>query len=326
MKSDMIRWGLLGAGDIAHKRVARAIIDAPHSALTAACRRDEAKLREFCRVFGVERAYFKDEDLISDPDIDAVYVATPVDLHLPQTVAAAAHGKHVLVEKPMARTSAECDLMIAACRTQGVKLGVAYYRRFYPIVLRLKEILAAGEIGRPMAIAACTATSLSIPPGAGSAWRVVPEQSGGGSLMDVGSHRINLFLDMFGEVAEVKAFCHTLAGDYQGEDCASLILRFQSGAHGSLQCFFSTLANADEFAIVGTKGRLLANPLNGSKLIVDLGTQERVEEHPPPANLHGPLVEDFVKAILEDRPPRVDGEEGRLTNEVMEWAYQDARA
>jgi predicted dehydrogenase len=319
-----VHWGILGCGDIVRKRVAQAILDEPRSRLHAVCRRDAGKLREFCQAFGVERSFTRDTELLADPAINAVYIATPVHLHLPQTLAAAAAGKHVLVEKPMARTVAECDQMIAACRDHRVKLGVAYYRRFYPAVTRIKELLAAGEIGRPLAISAVTSTSFALGPGAEGYWRVVPEEGGGGALMDIGSHRINLFLDLLGEIAEVKARTDTLLGNYEAEDCATLLLRFANGAHGMLQCFFGTTCGADDFAILGTRGRLLANPLNGDRLLVDLGQRQRTESHPPPANLHGPLIADFVSAVLDDREPRVTGLEGRRTNQIMEWAYRDA--
>jgi predicted dehydrogenase len=317
-----IRWGVLGCGDIVRKRVARAILEEPRSRLLAACRRAPEKLRDFCRAFGVERAYVREAELLADSEIDAVYIATPVHLHLPQTLAAAAAGKHVLVEKPMARTVAECDQMIAACRAAGVKLGVAYYRRFYPIVGRMKELLASGELGRPLAVSAVTSTRFVLGPGDEGYWRVVPAEGGGGALMDIGSHRLNLFLDLLGEVAEVQARVDTLLGEYEAEDAATLLLRFQSGAHGTLQCFFGTNCGADDFSILGTRGRLSANPLNGEKLIVESAEGQRVETHAPPANLHGPLIADFVAAILEGRSPLVSGEEGRRTNEVMERAYR----
>jgi len=319
-----IRWGLIGCGDIARKRVADALIDAPNSRLLAACRRDEQQLRSFAEEYAVERFRMRAEDVIADPEIDAVYIATPVNLHLPQTLAAARAGKHVLVEKPMALSTAECQQMVDACRVAGVKLGVAYYRRFYPIVRRMKEIVASGEIGIPMLISAATSTALGMQPGE-EGWRVVPAESGGGALMDIGSHRLNLFLDLFGPIVNVAAFCNTLAGTYAAEDCATLLLRFQSGAHGTLHCLFNTNAELDEFNIVGTRGRLHANPLNGGELVVDLGSEERVEECPPPANLHGPLVADFVAAILERREPLVTGEEGLRVNEVMERAYQSSK-
>lgn len=320
-----IRWGILGCGDIVRKRVARAIQDQPDCELLAVCRRDAAKLHEFRRAFGVERGYTHDADLLADPDIDAVYIATPVRLHLPQTLAAAAAGKHVLVEKPMARTTAECDRMIAACRERGVQLGVAYYRRFYPLVARLKELLAAGEIGRPLSVSAITATPLDMAPGGDGYWRVLPEESGGGALMDVGSHRLDLMLDLFGDIQEVQAFCDTLTGPHPAEDCASLLFRFQNGMHGTLQCFFGTPANADDFTILGTQGRLSASPLNGSQLVVDLGKTQRSETLPPPTNLHAPLIADFAAALREGRPPRVGGDAGRRANEVMERAYRAAQ-
>ena len=102
-----LRWGLLGCGDIARKRVARALAEEPRSRLLAACRRDEAKWRAFCQAFAIERAYPRDAGLLADLDLDAVYLATPVRLHLPQTLAAARAGKRVLVEKPMTLTVAE---------------------------------------------------------------------------------------------------------------------------------------------------------------------------------------------------------------------------
>lgn len=316
-----IRWGLLGCGDIARKRVARALLEAPDSELRIACRRDANQLNAFCQDFGVPHATTREAELINHADVDAVYIATPVKDHLPQTLAAAKAGKHVLVEKPMALSVAECQQMIDACKQHGVSLGVAYYRRFYPIVARMKELLASGTLGTPLAIAAVTSTAFDLNPGEEGYWRVEKNVGGGGALMDVGSHRLNLFLDLFGPVTHVHALCDTLTGDFEGEDCASLILRFQTGAHGSLQCFFGTSVDADEFTITGSKGRLIASPLNGARLIVQTGGEQRDEQHPPAENLHEPLVADFVRALIEQRPPRVSGEEGLLTNAVMARAY-----
>ncbi len=321
----MIRWGLIGCGDIARKRVARAIVDNPDCRLLAACRRDAERLREFCTAFSVERAYSNDVELINDPEVDAVYIATPVNLHLPQTIAAARAGKHVLVEKPMAMTVAECEEMIAACRASGVKLSVAYYRRFYPVVARMKQIIASGEIGRPLAVSVTTATPFAIHPNEDGYWRVIPEQGGGGALMDIGSHRINLMLDMFGEIAAVKAYCDTVAASYEAEDCASLVMRFQSGVHGSLQCFFGAAVDPDEFSVLGTKGRLLNAPLNGGELVVESDGGRCVESHPPHENLHYPLVADFVAALIENREPTVTGEEGCAASKVMQRAYADSQ-
>jgi len=319
-----IGWGIIGCGDVARRRVAGAIISEENSRLVAVCRRNPQMLRAFCDKFEVDRGYEVAGDLIDDPEIDAVYIATPVNLHLPQTVAAAKASKHVLVEKPMAMSVAECDQMIDVCRENGVGLGVAYYRRFYPVVDRIKQLIETGEIGQPFAVSVTTANDFAMDKREDGYWRVVPEQGGGGALMDIGSHRINIMLDVFGEVESVKSICSTVAADYDAEDCASLVMKFRSGIHGSLQCFFGSACDPDEFAVMGTKGRLVSAPLNEGELTIQTAEGVRVESHPPAKNFNAPLIADFVAAIQENRPPRVSGEEGCATNLVMELAYADS--
>ena len=321
-----IRWGLIGCGDVARKRVAAALSEAPNSQLVSACRRDEAKLNEFCATFGVARAYTRDEELLADNDIDAVYIATPVCHHRRQTQAAAKAGKHVLVEKPMGMSVEDCDDMIDACARHRVKLGVAYYRRFYPAVRRMAELLEQGAIGAPMAATVVTATAPAIYPEEEGSWRVRLEEGGGGALMDIGSHRINLLLHLLGDAVEVTACCGNVDSRYEAEDCASLVLTFTSGIQATVQCLFGPARDPDFFSIVGTEGRITSAPLNGGELVIERGGGRSVESLPPHANFCTPLVADFVSAIREDRQPLVSGEEGRLTNVVMQYAYQDALA
>jgi predicted dehydrogenase len=132
----MLNWSLIGAGDIVRKRVAAALRDAPGSRLVAISRARADLAESFATACGADRWHARWQDLVLDPGIDAVYVATPVRLHAEQTIAAAEAGKHVLCEKPMAMDVGECERMIAACRAHRVTLGVAYYRHFYPIVAR----------------------------------------------------------------------------------------------------------------------------------------------------------------------------------------------
>jgi len=320
-----IRWGLIGCGDVVRKRVYRAVQDEPHSQVIAACRRDPNRLRAFCSEVGVERAYARFEDLLADQDVDAVYIATPVNQHAPQTMAAAASGKHVLVEKPMAMSVAECRRMIAACQESGVRLGVAYYRRFYPIVQRIQEMINSGEIGEVVSVSAVTSTAVPLDPSQDGSWRAIVKEGGGGALMDIGSHRIDLFLGLFGEIADVRGYCETISMDCEVEDCAILAMRFASGVVGSLQCYFGGMPGRDEFVVMAGNGRLSADPLNGSELVIHRGKDRRVESHPPAANLSAPLIADFVAAVLHGREPTVSGEDGMRVNEVMEWSYRNAR-
>ena len=145
----VVRWGLIGAGDIARKRIAPALRELPNCDFVSVSRSRSDLAEEFAKEFGAPKWFADWRELVADPEIDAVYIATPVFLHAEQTIAAAKAGKHVLSEKPMALSVKECDEMIAACRANNVKLGIAYYRRFYPLIKRVKEIIASGEIGKP---------------------------------------------------------------------------------------------------------------------------------------------------------------------------------
>jgi predicted dehydrogenase len=292
-----VRWGIIGCGDVARKRVAEAIQSDSNSKLVAVCRRNEEKLRQFSSEFHVPVATTSADELIQSPDIDAVYIATPVNLHRPQTIAAAKAGKHVLVEKPMAMSVTECDEMISACVLANVRLGVAYYRPFYPVIRRMRDLIEANEIGRVLSVSATTCTPFAINPGEDGYWRVVPETGGGGALMDIGSHRLDLFLRMFGPVIDVKAQCGTVAADYQADDVSTLALRFASGIHGVLHCCFGSTCDPDEFAILGTQGRLVSRPLNCGGLTIEHGANQRAEQHPPAANYSAPLIADFTAAI-----------------------------
>lgn len=319
-----VRWGIIGCGDVARKRVAGAIQNDPNSELVAVCRRDEARLRAFADEFAVPQTSTSDEDLIQSADLDALYLATPVNLHHPQTLAAAAAGKHVLVEKPMALSVRECEEMIIACDEAAVTLGVAYYRPFYPVVDRMQELISSGEIGRVLSVSATTCTPFAIDPGEDGYWRVIPEQGGGGALMDIGSHRLDLFLRLFGPVVDVKAQCGTVAASYEADDVATLALQFESGVHGVLHCCFGSTTDPDEFAVLGTKGRLVSRPLNGGDLFIEHGREHTVEHHPPACNFNSPLIADFTAAILESRTPAVSGQCGREVNRIMELAYASA--
>src|ERR1700730_12317477 len=147
-----LRWGLIGCGDIARKRIAPALRDSALGELLAVSRAQSELVEAFAKEFGAKKWYADWKELLLDEEIDAVYIATPVHLHAIQTIAAAEAGKHVLCEKPMAMDVAECEQMIAATRANNVKLGIAYYRHFYPVIHRIKHLLESGEIGDPVLV------------------------------------------------------------------------------------------------------------------------------------------------------------------------------
>lgn len=315
-----IRWGLIGTGDIAHKRVAAAIQSDPRSELVAVCRRSETELNQFADQHRVPHRFTDAEQLITSPEVDAVYIATPVDCHCPQTISAANAGKHVLVEKPMAINPEQCQRMITACERAGVTLGVAYYRRFYPVVERIKHLIESGTLGRVLSIACVTGNPNRFPV---DDWRVVLARGGGGPLMDIGSHRLDLFLHLFGEVHSVQS-SQIDSPDFEAEQVATLVVKFTRGVQGVLQCYFGTVDAPDRLEVIGTDGRVTVEDLNGDELTLFTADGVARESHPPAGNLHSPLIEDFTLSLEEKREPKISGLQGKQTNDVIEMAYANA--
>jgi predicted dehydrogenase len=281
-------------------------------------------LESFAREIGARRWHADWRDLVRDPEIDAVYVATPVHLHAEQTVAAAEAGKHVLCEKPMAMGAAECDRMIAACRAAGVRLGIAYYRHFYPAVMRAKELIATGAIGEPVFAQMIASEPFDPRPGGPRGWLVRRAQSGGGPMADFGCHRLEVLVNLLGPVAQVRGVVATVALDREVEDTAATLLQFDRGACAMVAVTNAASDRQDRLEILGTHGSIRTASLNGGDLTVHTGDDQRLESHPPAANVHVPLVEEFVDAVRSDRDPAVDGVVGRNVAAIQDDIYGDA--
>lgn len=317
-----IRWGLIGCGDISRKRVAAALRDADGSELTAVCRARADLAEGFAREFGARRWYADWRALLADPEIDAVYIATPVALHAEQAVAAAEAGKHVLCEKPMAMDVAECDRMLAACRAAGVALSVAYYRHFYPAIRRAREILAAGEIGRPVLAQINAFERFNPQPGQDRHWLVTRAQAGGGPMMDFGCHRIEVLMHLLGPVAGTTADLDAiLFDDREVEDTAIAVLRFPERARAVLTVTHAARESRDTLDLYGSEGSIHIPVLNQGEMIILTPAGERRESHTPHPNLHQPLVEDFLDALRTHRDPAVSGEIGREVARVETAIY-----
>jgi predicted dehydrogenase len=317
-----LRWGLVGTGDIAEKRVAPALAQASGSELLAVSRRQADRAEEFARRFGAPRWHARWEDLVHDPDVDAVYVATPVSLHAPIAVAAAEAGKHVLCEKPMALSVAECDRMIAAADAAGVKLGIAYYRHLYPIVLRMKALLADGVIGAPVVAQVNAFERFDPPADHPRAWFLDPEVAGGGPMFDFGCHRLEVLLNLLGPVAGVEGVLTRAAFTRRVEDTGAAVLRFSTGCLGTVTVTHAAVESQDTLHLFGTEGSIHVPKLNGAELRIVRGAGEVVESHPAPENLHQPLIEQFVHAVLNGGDPVVDGRLGREVNRLLGEIYR----
>jgi predicted dehydrogenase len=317
-----VGWGLIGCGDISARRVAGALTGSANSALVAVARARAELAAEFASRHGARRWHADWRDLLKDGEVDAVYVATPVRLHVEHAVAAAEAGKHVLCEKPMARDVAGCERMIAAARAHGVRLGVAYYRHHYPVVARLRELIASGEIGRPVLAQVQAFERFDRGPDQPRSWLLRRSEAGGGPMMDFGCHRIEVLQDVMGPITEARGqLSNVLFRERDVEDTCVAHLRFRSGASAVLAVSHAARESRDALQFVGTEGSAYVDVLNQGGLRIVTGDGVREERHPPHANLHQPLVEDFVAAVREGRDPVVTGEIGLEVSRVLAAIY-----
>lgn len=307
----MLRWLLVGIGDISTKRVLPAILAEPRSQLAGIVTRSPAKAERY------QVPAWSDLDAaLAQSAADAVYIATPVFLHAPQTIAALRAGKHVLCEKPMAIHYAEALTMQQAAEESGRTLGVAYYRRMYPKVARAKELLEAGAVGRPV-FAEATAHDWFYPADGLRDWLIDPARAGGGALYDVGSHRIDLMNYLFGQPMRVSGHLSTLIHPIQVDDNATVMMEHATGVRSLVDSRRHSRVARDEFRIRGTEGEIDLTPLNGPELVHPGGA----EQIPAPANLHYPCVENFVSAVLGRSELRSSGATALFT----EWVMQQTR-
>jgi predicted dehydrogenase len=318
----VVKWGMIGAGDIARKRIAPALRDLPNSEFVSVSRSRSELAEEFANEFSARKWFADWRELVVDPEIDAVYIATPVYLHAEQTIVAAEAGKHVLCEKPMALSVKECDEMIAACRANNVKLGVAYYRRFYPVISRMKEIIASGEIGKVTVAQINAFESFDPEPDHPRHWFVEKEKSGGGPMIDFGCHRLEILRNCFGNAARIESLVSNVALGREVEDTATALMRFESGTCASVTVAHAASEPQDTFHIFGTKGSIHIPILNSGEMTIKIGGEERIEALPPSTNFHEPLISDFAAAVMHDRDPEVTGEDGRNVQSMIAAIYK----
>jgi predicted dehydrogenase len=316
-----LRWGIVGCGDVATRKAGPSFAHTPGAWIVAAADTCLERARAFAQQFGPARAYGRFEDLLADPEVDAVYLATPPVSHHPQTMLAAAAGKHILCEKPMALNVAQCREMVEACRNHGATLAVAYYRRFWPQTAAIKRIIEAGEIGEVVNARVQVTGSVTREPETVRAWKLDPTMSGGGFLMDVGCHRIDLLLHLLGGVADVTAFTDAVAWEFAADNSSNLLLRFAAGAHAMASFHWTVGFVTDEFEIVGTTGSILAAPLGGTQITVRTAAGVRECATPRAEFTYAALLAAVEAGVLDG----LAGIEALQVNQVIEAAYRSSR-
>lgn len=322
-----VRWGILGCGWITAEAIAPALAALPSARVHSACSRDGGRAAQFCEPYGA-RPYGDLGQFLSDPQLEAVFVATPNDRHVADVLACAAAGKHVLCDKPLAPTASDAQRIIEACRAAGVKLGVGYQMRFNPVHQEMAHRATSGELGRIAYAHIQACFRYPFPP---SEWRRRLATAGGGwATADLGTHLADLLLWLLGPVSEVQAQMDNGAYGYETEDICSAVLRFQSGTLATMTCATAVTAPRSEVALYGEQGCMVGENTIGigtwGRLLA--GDAAGLVEQPlmlPTENPYQLELAAFSEALRSGAEPPVSGTAGLAAARVIDAMRQSAR-
>jgi len=340
-RNGVVSWGVIGAGGIADRKTIPGLLAAGNCRLQAVM--DVIGAGEVAARHGVEKHTAEIDDILNDGDIQAVYIATPVHLHLEQVRRAAAAGKHVLCEKPLARTAAEAAEVVRACREAGVLLQEGYMMKFHGAHRAIRELVLGGRVGRVTYMRAQLACWY--PPIEG-AWRQDPALGGGGALIDMATHLYDLLEFLAGRITKVFALTGRQVHSYQSEDASTTLLELAAGAHATVDCFYNVpdQASRTRLEIYGSRGSILAEGTigqgSGGRVEALLGSADAAYDATQnkdaaaafaevpfeKVNPYAAECEYFADCILAGRPVELNnGENAVHIMEVTDAAYQSAR-
>lgn len=294
-----VRWGIIGCGDVTEVKSGPGFQKSSQSSLVAVMRRDGELAADYARRHHVPKWYVDAEQLINDPEVDAVYIATPPAFHKEYTLKCAQAGKPVYVEKPMALNTAESLEMIEACNGANVPLFVAYYRRSMPKFLKVKELLDSGIIGDIRYVSIRNSTPpLDISSDKELPWRVIPELAGGGYFMDIGCHSLDLLDFLLGPIQKASGHVGNQAGLYKAEDIVTASLVFESGVQGTGLWSFAAFEQVDITEIIGNRGKISFSTFGTDPIV--LTSADRKVEYPveTPQHVQQPLIQTIVNELL----------------------------
>ncbi len=316
---DKVCWGIIGCGNVTEVKSGPGFQNANGSELVAVMRRNKNLAEDYAKRHNVPRWYDDAEKLINDPEVNAVYIATPPSTHKEYTLLVAKAGKPVYVEKPMACNYFECLDMIKACEETKVPLFVAYYRRALPRFLKIKSILGNKTIGDVLNInIQFNKKPAEIDLKREDNWRVDPSIAGCGYFCDLGSHMIDILQYFFGPIKSAKGYSSSQGKLYEAEDMVSTSFIFENGIQGTCNWCFNAGEDLDRTEITGTKGKITYSTFGTEPVILD--SNGKIEEFKieNPKHIQQPLIQIIVDDLLgKDKSPST-GKTGAMTNKVID--------
>lgn len=295
-----IGWGFIGCGEVTEKKSGPAFNEVPGSKVVAVMSRNEAKAKSYAKRHGIKRWYTDPQQLIDDPEVTAVYIATPPSSHVTFAIMAMKAGKPVYIEKPLAASYEDCARINRISEITGVPCFVAYYRRYLPYFQKVKQIIESGEIGTVTNVQ----IRLSVPPrdldysaSHNLPWRLQPDIAGAGYFYDLAPHQLDLLQEIFGIITRAHGYCSNRAHLYKAEDTISACFFFENGLPGSGSwCFVGhQSAKEDCIEVIGEKGMLSFSVYNYDpiQLVTSKGKTSIVVPNPPYVQL------PIIKAVIE---------------------------
>lgn len=323
----VIGWGIIGCGWFVDNFIAPAVCKSKEAELIAFLSRDCDKAKKFMKKYDAKAAYYEMSSFLQDDRIEAVFIGTPNSLHHPQVLEAAAARKHVFCEKPMALNSIQCREMIEVCRKRGVNLMVGHMLRFHPAHQEIKSLISNGDIGKIITLR-CQFYVKYTEFDEGR-WRMNPLLSGGGSLMDLGTHCLDLLEFINTGITEVSAFMDTLTTGSSVEDTVVANLHFQNDSYATVDISYCVDIGKERYLeIYGDKGYVRAvgtiGAYGGGKMEVIVNGESRTRSYPP-AELYRQEIDEFNASIIEKREPVITGKDGLRNLEIIEAIYRAAR-
>ncbi len=318
-----VRWGILGCGDVCEVKSGPGFQKARGSELVAVMRRDPERAADFARRHGVPRWYADADRLISDPEVDAVYIATPPGSHGEYARRVAAAGKPCLLEKPMARNARECREIVAAFERAGQKVFVAYYRRSQDRFKKFRALIP--DLGRLRTVSYRHAQRPlpTIGP-EGLPWRVEAEPAGGGLVMDVGCHALDMIDFLLGPMDAVTGSARNHGDRYAVEDFVELAWRQEGGVTGTAEFDFQATAVADELTVIGDGGTLSVPVFDPGPIVRCLRGEAAAEiGYEQPEHVHQPFIQDVVDELDGGGSCPGTAASAVRTNEVLDAVLND---
>ena len=318
---DEVRWGLIGCGSVTEVKSGPPLQLTPHSSLVAVMRRNSALAKDYAERHHVPKWYGDADELINDPEVNAVYVATPPDAHSNYAIKAMRAGKPVYVEKPMARTFVECQEMLKVSEETGMPIYVAYYRRALPGFIKIKELVESDAVGSVRMVNVRFYRSLEkelrendVP------WRLQPNVAGGGLLFDLASHTLDYLDYVFGTIGNIKANAFNQANLYLAEDIVLANWQHESGVAGTGSwCFTTSDKNVlDEVEIIGDQGRIVFSTFDFTPVILENSNGRQEFPFERPAHVQSNLMAKIVASLRGEGESPSTGKSAARTNRVMD--------